>query len=743
MNFASSQQGVKTPDESEPKSASRGEFPRPPKYSVAERMVFRNGGSGHGNNNQEGQEGPQRRASGTERNADGERRERGERGERGGHRDRANDRDREQGDRERGGEKPRRGEERQGGRENQGRADKGAAPLAIPKGKADGSTNWRDETTRLNISGSPAKDSRLSTSGNTYGENRFDMRADNRRRRDHQPEWMNDSKPKDKPTSVEPKSPNDPSDNYNDDIQRFKARMRAQEKAEKAAAGKAEPNGTFAEATPTTAAPANASDVQPTSDAAPAAAVVSSTAKQPDGEVRKQDKPPIDQLFGSSEQVDITKFFFDDLDVTSPASIRPAGPARKASESSRSRSRFFQIFEEQSSLQQKQQPSPFIAENDDPIARFLANNPGGSQRSSDVGSAGHSANGGSTPGVGTPGVGTPNEPIRDPLQQLFGFGGNARQGPVRPQQTHGAPVHMPSEEDIIRSMKLASKPAPAPRMMSEDELLQSLGANRPAAAPRKEQAPEQQNEQMAFGRVMSMLARGVEQPASHNRSPTFEHPPPPRPVQAQPNQFPIPKATTPVPHPGHRRPYAPSQEYQHPPSPQQFQSEYQPPRSTYGSESVAASSQDASSQLAALVQSSINAKKGHAAHQGLGLFGQRGEGAGVSTGPPPAGVMPPQHFPPHFGRIPMGPNFLGPQPPLGPPPFPGPGGRPGMPGPPFLPPPNMMPPGPHPPPPHFPGRPMMFPGPGPMPPPPFGMPIPGPGMGKARSCVCFHLPPVF
>ncbi|KAJ3056492.1 hypothetical protein HK097_006618 [Rhizophlyctis rosea] len=128
------------------------------------------------------------------------------------------------------------------------RGDKGLAPATIPKGKADGSTKWRDETTRSNGNGSPAKDGRLSTSGSTSGGERFDMRADNRRRRDHQPEWMNDSKPTDEPTSVDPRTPNEPSDNYNDDIQRLKPRMRAQEKA---AAGEAEPTKISLGAPPT------------------------------------------------------------------------------------------------------------------------------------------------------------------------------------------------------------------------------------------------------------------------------------------------------------------------------------------------------------------------------------------------------------------------------------------------------------------------------------------------------------
>ncbi|KAJ3041963.1 hypothetical protein HDV00_008472 [Rhizophlyctis rosea] len=355
--------------------------------------------------------------------------------------------------------------------------------------------------------GSPAPEGKSS-----YTDSNLDSRGEIRhRRRDHQPEWMSfDSKPKD--TAPAPTS-SAPADNYDDDIQRFKARMRAQEKA---AANKSDTNGNLADVPseqivpiPTISAGKQSESEGQIGEGSSIASTpgISPMPMKPDVDTPMQEKPPIDQLFGpgglSSDTVDFSKFFFDDLDVNSPASMGPARPTRKTSESSRAQSRFFRIFEEQSSLHQQKQPlSPAVSDNDDPIARFLATGGGGDRGKRNF-------HGGTSSGAPSTGVSTTLD--RDPLQQFIQSGAISKNQPHngRDDTLAPPPPRMPSEEEIIRSMGVDVKTAIPSRMMSEEEVLQALGANRRSAGVPKLQGNGVQEEKMAFGRVLSMLARAI------------------------------------------------------------------------------------------------------------------------------------------------------------------------------------------------------------------------------------------
>ncbi|KAJ3281189.1 hypothetical protein HK104_000161 [Borealophlyctis nickersoniae] len=732
MSFASSQQGTKSSEEADAKPVvplkPGSEFPRPPKYSVADRMAAKQAGAGYTSSrtSREAVSGDSelpRRTQGAEKFDKAADRDRGGEREKGG-----SERTSERGV-ERGGDRGERTNERvtrnvgdrsaaarENGQRGTMREERGANPVAVPRGRSDGHGSWRDEGHSKPRTGSPTTDARLASA---YAD-RNDHRGDNRRKREHQPEWMSfDGKSKDE-TGSSGATSNGPAPAYgDDDIQRFKARMREQEKGATTASQQnaAKPREPQRRATVDSAAALQQAQETPQhSDEQQSASRPRATSDHVTAKLSE-----IDLLFGpgglgvdkglSMEPSEFTKHLFDDVDSpTSPATARPAGPPRKGSEASRSQSRFMRIFEEQQSQHAKLQDAP-----DDAISRFL----GGADF---------------TNGRGQQPVRQTNASLGTEidLQQLLGSGMRGGRRPSNGQGTSGPSptVRMPSEEDIIRSMGIAP---PKQKMMSEDEVLQALGAKRPTAQATSSQPRDEKD---SFGRILNMLARGPDAL------------PAPPPAVTDPMIPPMPHSLNrPIRHDSHPHhqnhiPIAPLSQHRHHhqrmgPDPQEQASlhhhpqqnpAFRPPPPSHYRSNLDMSDDP----LAAMVQNSINAKKHHGSSENLAIFKQLESG-----GLPMGDIKGPQNmmYPPPFvgrsmdgGRPMMNPNMMSMPPPPGGPyvPHSGPPGP--MPGQPFLPP-HLMQPG-MPPPhmnPNLPQPVMLPPFHGPIP--PFGMPMPGPGMG--------------
>ncbi|KAI9098077.1 hypothetical protein DFS34DRAFT_97134 [Phlyctochytrium arcticum] len=245
MNFASAQSGKNqsASDSLESPKTPTGkgpdEFPRPPKYSVAERMAARQPATPKSKEPREGpsaEEGLKRSLSDrngarSERPERGERPERADKGEMSERLVRTTDRpiggrqDRERSEKVERGERPERTD-----REREG--EKIERPTSgytgVPRSRADDSGSWRART-------EAARQSRATADGRASGSDSRTMGTGRRTGRDQQPEWMSADNDKLKldttPTGASFEASTAPSGAaVEDDIQRFKTQMRNRER---------------------------------------------------------------------------------------------------------------------------------------------------------------------------------------------------------------------------------------------------------------------------------------------------------------------------------------------------------------------------------------------------------------------------------------------------------------------------------------------------------------------------------